>query len=201
MKQKYISSTILISLIPILTFILLIGQNKTSINNNITIITLTIILISLSIILKLYLSKKETNYNISQFITITINILLIFSIYNINKQYDYLSNTINNKYIYTKNNLLVLKNTKYHSISSLNNKTIGILSSNYNNSKNLLNYKNKKLKYKTYNSKEKMINDLKNGEIQSILLNENDINILKNKSHKILKETRSIYETKIKSNI
>ena len=102
MKQKYISSTILISLIPILTFILLIGQNKTSINNNITIITLIIILISLSITLKLYLSKKETNYNISQFITITINILLIFSIYNINKQYDYLSNTINNNYIYTK---------------------------------------------------------------------------------------------------
>jgi hypothetical protein len=46
-----------------------------------------------------------------------------------------------------------------------------------------------------------MIEALYNGEVQSILLNENETKILKNNSNKIIKDTRTIYEIKIKSEI
>ena len=202
MKKRYIASTILLSLIPILTTLLIIGLLDTEINYK-TQITLSIILSLLSIIVtsKLYLSKSLSKYNISQFISITTIIILLFNIYNINKDYDYIQNIITGKYIYTNNSLYVLKNTKYRSITDLKTKTIGILEQNNKNSEELLTKKYNKINYITYTSKEKMINDLKNGKIQAILLSENDTNILKNTSNKIIKETRSIFETKIKSNI
>ena len=46
-----------------------------------------------------------------------------------------------------------------------------------------------------------MIKALKKGEIQAILIDENDMNILKSNKHQIIKETRSIHEIKIKSEI
>ena len=202
MKRKYIESTILISFLPILTILLLIGIYNTSIKYK-TIITTSIISITLILttIIRLYLSKKITNYNIGQFMTIAINILLIFSIYNINHQYNYLENIINNKYIYTKNDIIVLKNTKYRNINELKNKKIGILETNYQNSKKLLNERHSKIIYISYKSKEDMINALNKGEIQAILLNENELNILKSNRNSIIKETRSIYKVKIKSEI
>lgn len=202
MKRKYIESTILISFIPILTILLLIGIYNTSIKYK-TIITTSIISITiiLTTIIRLYLSKKITNYNIGQFMTIAINILLIFSIYNINHQYNYLENIINNKYIYTKNDIIVLKNTKYRNINELKNKKIGILETNYQNSKKFLNERHSKIIYISYKSKEDIINALNKGEIQAILLNENELNILKSNRNSIIKETRSIYKVKIKSEI
>lgn len=202
MKRKYIESTILISLIPILTTLLILGIYNTTINYKTTITLLLLIVITLLIITtRLYLSKKINNYNISQFITLTLNILLIFSIYNINKQYNYIENTINNKYIYSKNEVIVLKNTKYRNINELKHKKIGILETNYKNSKKLLNHKYTKINYKSYKSKEEMIKALKKGEIQAILLNDKELNILKSNTHTIIKESRSIYKTKIKSEI
>ena len=52
-----------------------------------------------------------------------------------------------------------------------------------------------------YTDKNTMIEALYNGEVQSILLNENETKILKNNSNKIIKDTRTIYEVKIKSEI
>lgn len=202
MKKKYIESTTLIALIPILTIILIYGVYTTKINYKITIPIITIItIIELIIISKLYLSKKITNYNIGQFITLTINILLIFNIYNINNQYEYIQNAISNKYLYNKNSLIVLKNTKYRNINELKEKKIGILDTNFKSSKETLKYKLSKTSYQSFKTKESMINALKKGEIQAILIDENDMNILKSNKHQIIKETRSIQEIKIKSEI
>ena len=202
MKKKYIESSILIGLVPIQTLLLLYGIYNTNINYKILIPTISIIItISLITIIRLYLSKKISKYNISQFISLTLNILLLFNIYNINNQYDYIQNSISNKYVYNTNNLIVLKNTKYRNIKHLNKKKIGILESNYKNSKEILSQKLLKTNYISYKNKESMISALKNGEIQGILLNDNDFNILKSNKNTILKETRSIHETKIKSEI
>ena len=202
MKKKYIESSILIGLVPIQTLLLLYGIYNTNINYKILIPTISIIItISLITIIQLYLSKKISKYNISQFISLTLNILLLFNIYNINNQYDYIQNSISNKYVYNTNNLIVLKNTKYRNIKHLNKKKIGILESNYINSKEILSQKILKTNYISYKTKESMISALKNGEIQGILLSDNDFNILKSNKHIILKETRSIHKTKIKSEI
>ena len=202
MKKKYIESSILIGLVPIQTLLLLYGIYNTNINYKILIPTISIIITILFItIIQLYLSKKTSKYNVSQFISLTLNILLLFNIYNINNQYDYIQNSISNKYVYNTNNLIVLKNTKYRNIKHLNKKKIGILESNYINSKEILSQKLLKTNYISYKTKESMISALKNGEIQGILLNDNDFIILKSNKHTILKETRTIHEIKIKSEV
>ena len=105
MKKKYIESSILIGLVPILALLLLYGIYNTNINYKILIPTISIIITILFItIIQLYLSKKTSKYNVSQFISLTLNILLLFNIYNINNQYDYIQNSVSNKYVYNTNN-------------------------------------------------------------------------------------------------
>ena len=134
MITKYIKGAINITIIPILATILLLGIYKTSTDPKTGIMIITISTIIISIILAYsYLSKSKTKYNIGQFIAITLNIILIFSIYNINKDYKYIENTFSNNYNYLKNNVYVLKSTKYKSSNQLSNKKIGILKNNSNN--------------------------------------------------------------------
>ena len=134
MITKYIKGAINITIIPILATILLLGIYKTSTDPKTGIMIITISTIIISIILAYsYLSKSKIKYNIGQFIAITLNIILIFSIYNINKDYKYIENTFSNNYNYLKNNVYVLKSTKYKSSNQLSNKKIGILKNNSNN--------------------------------------------------------------------
>lgn len=200
MKKKYIQGAINILIIPLLTLILLIGISYTSTNPiKLSIIISTTILITLTLLIKSYLSKKQNIYNISQYIAIFINIILIFGIYNINKDYQYLSNIVNNKYNYHTNSIYVLKNTKYNNNTQLSNKKIGVLSNNSNNSKEIIHKNISNINIIEYNDQTEMFNDLYEGQIQSILLNENEVKILKNNYNQIVKDTKSIYEVKIKS--
>ena len=93
-------------------------------------------------------------------------------------------------------------------------KTIKLLSSIYliitcsigvlkNNSENTISLMSNIIKadYIEYETTNEMIDDLYNGKIQSIILSNNETETLKLKSNKILKETRSIYEIKIKNEI
>ena len=125
MITKYIKGAINITIIPILATILLLGIYKTSTDPKTGIMIITISTIIISIILAYsYLSKSKTKYNIGQFIAITLSILLIFSINNINKNYKYITNILNNDYSYIKNDIYVLKNTKYRNLSNIKSKKI-----------------------------------------------------------------------------
>lgn len=200
MITKYIKGAINITIIPILATILLLGIYKTSIDPKTGIMIITISTIIISIILAYtYLSKNKTKYNIGQFIAITLNIVLVFSIYNINKDYKYIENTFNNDYNYLNNNVYVLKSTKYKSSNQLSNKKMGILKNNSDNTTPIITKNIKDIELVEYQDKNTMIEALYNGEVQSILLNENETKILKNNSNKIIKDTRTIYEIKIKS--
>ena len=202
MIRKYITGAINITTIPILATLLLLGIYKTSINpkEGIIIVTITTTIVSL-ILSNTYLSKKEIKYNIGQFIAISINIILIFSIYNLNKNYNYIENIFSNNYHYLNNNIYVLKSTKYKSSNQLSNKKIGILKSNSNNSIPIIENSIENIEIVEYSDKNTMIEALYNGEVQSILLNENETKNLKNNSNKIIKDTRTIYEIKIKSEV
>lgn len=200
MITKYIKGAINITIIPILTTILLLGIYKTSTDpkTGITIITISTIIISI-ILANTYLSKNKIKYNIGQFIAMTLNIVLVFSIYNINKDYKYIENTFNNDYNYLNNNVYVLKSTKYKSSNQLSNKKMGILKNNSDNTTPIITKNIKDIELVEYQDKNTMIEALYNGEVQSILLNENETKILKNNSNKIIKDTRTIYKIKIKS--
>lgn len=202
MKTNYIKGAINILLIPLLALILLIGISYTSTNanKNILIISISSLIITI-ILIKSYLSKKQTIYNISQYIAIFINIILIFSIYSINNEYSYLSNIITNEYHYQTNNILVLKNTKYSNNKQLNNKKIGVLSNNIQNTTPIINKSITNIDIVEYKNQNEMFNDLYEGQIQSIVLNENEVKILKNNYNRIIKDTKTIYEIKIKSEI
>ena len=201
MNSKYIQGAINITLIPLLSILLIIGLYTSLINYIYPIIIVSILSISLTIILSIcYCSKKKLTYNISQYITASINIILLFNIIFINNNYSYLENINSNKYNYLNNEIYVLKNTKYHNNNQLTSKKIGVLK---NNSKNTISLMSNIIKanYIEYETTNEMLEDLYNGKIQSIILNNNETKTLKLKSNKILKETRSIYEIKIKNEI
>lgn len=200
MINKYIKGAINITIIPILATILLLGIYKTSVDPRSNIILITIITLVVSILLAItYLSKNKNKYNIGQFIAIFINIILVFCIYTINKDYNYIQNIFSNDYNYYNNNVYVLKSTKYKSSNQLSSKKIGILKNNSDNSTPIITKSIKNIEIVEYDDKNTMIEALYNGEVQSILLNENETKILKNNSNKIIKDTRTIYEIKIKS--
>ena len=133
-------------------------------------------------------------------ITIILNVILIYSINNLNNNYDYLNNIINKKYHYETYEIYVLKKTPtYNDISTLNNKKIGILS---NNSENVCNYLNNKIKIecKTYKSINEINEPITTGEIQSFSIAKNKYSKL-DTNNILKKQSRKIDETKIKDTI
>lgn len=201
MNNKYIQGAINILCIPILTILLIIGIYNIIINYKLYIILLINITTIITILLCIfYCSKKRTLYNISQYIATSINLILLFNIILLNNNYSYISNLSNNKYIYLNNSMYVLKNTKYRKFDQLASKKIGILKQNSENTVLLMN-NILKADYIEYETTNEMISALYDGQIQSIILNTNEIETLKLKSNKLLKDARSIYEIKIKNEI
>ena len=201
MNNKYIQGALNITIIPLLTIILLIGIYNTIINYKTIIIIISIISLIVTLVLsKCYCTKKRITYNISQYIAASINIILLFNIIILNNNYSYLQNLNNNRYTYLNNEVYVLKNTKYRKNEQLTSKKIGVLK---NNSKNTISLMSNiiKAEYIEYETTTEMINDLYDGKIQSIILNNHEKETLKLKSNKLIKETRSIYEVKIKHEI
>lgn len=192
MNNKYIfgSFNIILSFILILIYIygLFISTNINFIF--ISIISILSLLITI-IFFTLYFSKNKILYNTSQFISFILNTILIFNIITINDNYNYINNIFNNKYNYKEYNVYVLKNTKYNSYNDLNTKKIGVMEENITNIKDLLS--NEFITYSNFND---MVEDLNNGEIQGILVE--DINFEKSKYS--VKELRNLDTFKIKKN-
>jgi hypothetical protein len=201
MIKKYLLASINIYILIINIIIYIIGLiyiDLLPITKDLIIIIVATILIILSMFS--YFNKNNHIYNSGILITIILNVIIIYSINNLNNNYDYLNNIINKKYHYETYEIYVLKKTPtYNDISTLNNKKIGILS---NNSENVCNYLNNKIKIecKTYKSINEINEAITTGEIQSF-------SIAKNKYSKIdtnnilKKQSRKIDETKIKDTI
>lgn len=196
MTKKYILSSISIMLFIYIQILTLIGISFVElISLPSIIITSILIIISTLIILKLYFSKNAKLYNIGVIITLILNIMSFTNLYNLNKEYKYIENFMNNNYKYVTYNLYVQKkNTTYSEIDKLSGKKIGLLT-NENNINYHLNQKTniKCIKYKTIEELEKAI---EKGEIQSFILSENEQNLLE-KYTTLKSKTRIIYTNKI----
>lgn len=200
MTKKYILASLNIIIFIIFLILLSIGLWQIKIFSNIkTILIIIGLIITLAISIYLYFNKKIKLYNIGIFITFLLNIILLYNIIDLNYKYNYLSNTINQKYQYLEYNIYVQKkNVIYSDIKKLNNKKIGTL----NNNKNISQYLNKIINIKCieYNTIEELTYAIENGEIQSFIINEEEYNNIP-KDNSIKDKVRIIYTTKIKNDL
>lgn len=200
MTKKYILASLNIIIFIIFLILLSIGLWQIKIFSNIkTILIIIGLIITLAISIYLYFNKKIKLYNIGIFITFLLNIILLYNIIDLNYKYNYLSNTINQKYQYLEYNIYVQKkNVIYSDIKKLNNKKIGTL----NNNKNISQYLNKIINIKCieYNTIEELTYAIENGEIQSFIINEEEYNNIP-EDDSIKDKVRNIYTTKIKNDL
>lgn len=200
MTKKYILASLNIIIFIIFLILLSIGLWQIKIFSNIkTILIIIGLIITLAISIYLYFNKKIKLYNIGIFITFLLNIILLYNIIDLNYKYNYLSNTINQKYQYLEYNIYVQKkNVIYSDIKKLNNKKIGTL----NNNKNISQYLNKIINIECieYNTIEELTYAIENGEIQSFIINEEEYNNIP-EDNSIKDKVRNIYTTKIKNNL
>lgn len=198
MTKKYILGSLNIYLYIILNIIYIIGIFLIDIfqpTEKILIISLFLVISSLSYIC--YINKKNIIYNSGILLTIIFNIITLYNINELNHNYDYLNNIITKEYSYKTYNVYVQKkNTKYSNIESLNTKKIGTLNSN---SSNICLYITNTINIEciSYNTLEDIEKAIQEGEIQSFIIEERIYNNLED-NRDIKKETRSIYQTKIK---
>ncbi len=200
MTKKYILASLNIIIFIIFLILLSIGLWQIKIFSNIkTILIIIGLIITLAISIYLYFNKKIKLYNIGIFITFLLNIILLYNIIDLNYKYNYLSNTINQKYQYLEYNIYVQKkNVIYSNIKKLNNKKIGTL----DNNKNISQYLNKIINIECieYNTIEELTYAIENGEIQSFIINEEEYNNIP-KDNSIKDKVRIIYTSKIKNDL
>lgn len=167
--------------------------------------TILIFLLTISITLLLVLcnfSKKKGFRIIGYFFSIIIiSITLFLEIYLINTL-GFLMTVTKGSYLIKNYNLVVLNDSNYKSIKDLNNKNIGI----YNIDdviKELQKKINKKIdvKYEEYDSKEELINNLLTSKIDSIILEDNELSLLKENDNDLYNKLKSIDNIKIKNDI
>jgi len=199
MTKKYILGAINFSILLCLITLLIIGLLTVGIySTKINILIILILICLLIILLFLYLAKDYKKYNTGVFITLILNIIFVFQILDLNNTYSYITNICNKKYEYVTYNLYVQKvNTTYSNINKLENKKIGLLKTNKNNIKDIIN-KEIKTEYVEYNNINELSEGIKNGEIQAFIIASNDDSI---NTNDIFNKVRVIYHNKVKKNV
>ena len=193
MNKQYILGAINILLIIVLYLLNLLAFINLDIYNKKIIVIISIFfIVVISILIHSYLSKNRNIYNVIQFISFLLNIILIFNINNIENTYEYYSNIYTNKYVYKEYSIYVQKkNTTYNNIIKLKDKNISFIS----DSKSLEKFINdKKINTKKYTSIKELEDSISNGTSQALLLNKEEYNNLSSKSKEKIKV---IYTSKI----
>lgn len=193
MNKQYILGAINILLIIVLYLLNLLAFINLDIYNKKIIVIISIFfIVVISILIHSYLSKNRNIYNVIQFISFLLNIILIFNINNIENTYEYYSNIYTNKYVYKEYSIYVQKkNTTYNNIIKLKDKNVSFIS----DSKSLEKFINdKKINTKKYTSIKELEDSISNGTSQALLLNKEEYN---NLSSKTKEKIKVIYTSKI----
>ena len=187
MTKKYILGALNICILFSLVIFTIIGITSIGFLSKVKNILLisTLVLISV-ILLALYLSKNQKKYNAGVFITLLLNIVLLFNIVDMNKNYNFIENIVHKNYNYLTYNLYVQKsNTTYNNIYKLENKSIGLLNTNEINVEDQI-----------YDNIDELREWIQSGEIQAFIIDSN----VKKEDLKIINKVRIIYSNRIKTN-
>ncbi len=196
----------IISIILLIIVLILIGMvsyiNIIPTMYLILILILTLVILSGTIFCNL--SKKKIlrliGYTIS-IILITIAIFLGTYLYN---TLGFLLNITSGNYTLKTYNVLVLKDSNYSKLKDLNNKNIGISSTNDEETISSFQDKiNKKInvKYSKYIDSDELINNILKREIDAIILENSEIELMKEDNLESYNALKIIYSEEIKNNV
>ena len=187
MKKKYLLGAININLLILLSILIIIMYKYIGILNIAkTILLSVLLLIIITILIFTYLSNKIKIYNVGAYICFMLNIIFIYLISTANIEYNFFNNYLKGN-VYTTYNVIVLrKNVLYNNISKLENKTIGYIEENPKIDQN-------KYTIKKYNSINEMTTAIENAEVQSIILSDENMEIIKEYDNYFYNQTKVIY--------
>lgn len=172
-----------------------------------TIYILIALIISILIIIGLFLlnfSHKRGVRWIGYFLsTLTISIIIFVLVYLFNTL-GFLINATDGDYALKTYNVLVLKESNYKKIEDLNKHNIGIsetiLDDTLNKIKDNIN-KKIKINYKEYEDTNTLVNKLINEDIESIILENSEIDLLKEEDYEKYELLNNIYQIEVKNDI
>ena len=187
MKKKYLLGAINISLLFLLSILIIIMYKYIGILNiTKTILLSVLLLVIITILIFTYLSNKIKIYNVGAYICFMLNIIFIYLISTTNIEYNFFNNYLKGN-VYTTYNVIVLrKNVLYNNISKLENKTIGYIEEDPKIDQN-------KYTVKKYNSINEMTAAIENAEVQSIILSDENMEIVKEYDNYFYNQTKVIY--------
>lgn len=165
------------------------------------ILALVVIILMVFGISILNFSRKRILRLIGYLLTIILAFILIFGeIYLINTL-GFLFSTTSGNYSLKNYNILVLDN-KFNELEDLDNKKIGIHTSDTSIDK-IKNKLNKKIdvKYKTYDDSKTLVEGLLNEEVVAIILGDSEIELLKEENITTYEGLKNIYQFEIKQDI
>ena len=187
MKKKYLLGAININLLILLSILIIIMYKYIGILNIAkTILLSVLLLIIITILIFTYLSNKIKIYNVGAYICFMLNIIFLYLISTTNVEYNFFNNYLKGN-VYTTYNVIVLrKNVLYNNISKLENKTIGYIEEDPKIDQN-------KYTIKKYNSINEMTTAIENAEVQSIILSDENMEIVKEYDNYFYNQTKVIY--------
>ncbi len=187
MKKKLLLGAANINLLIILSILIILMYNYIGLLNIVSTVLISIlILIIISTIIFTYLSNKIKIYNVGAYICFMLNIILIYLISTTNLEYNFFNNYIKGN-VYTTYNVIVLrKNVLYNNISKLENKTIGYIEEDPKIDQN-------KYNIKKYDNLNEMTQAIEKAEVQSIVLSDEDLEVVKEYNNYFYNQTKVIY--------
>ena len=196
MNRKYLTASFNVFIFIISSIIYLYINKYIGLLNNTTIIFLFLcFLFSFFIFAKMYFSKTNIIYNIGMIICFILNCLFIHQIITISNNYSFIKNYLNNNQYITYNVLVLKKTPTYNNIYKLENKKIGTI---YGSDQLIIN--NIKYEQKDYKTINKLMIALENAQIQSIILTDEDLILLKEQNNLTYSQLRTIHQFRFTKN-
>ena len=163
---------------------------------------LIIFLIILFAIVLLNFNKKRIFRLLGYLLSILLSVVLVCGEVYLVNTLGFLLNTTTSNYSLKNYNVLVLKKSKYIELEDLNNKKIGI-NSNNETVEQLKKKIKKEIKttYKTYIDLQELVDSLVNNKIDAIVLEDSELDLLKEENLEKYNSLKSIYKFEIKQNI
>lgn len=195
-KTKKLARKIIISLLFITYFILVFLLNSIGVfsNNIILIAVASLFVVALILSFFLYKAKKKAKKLSLSFICILAIAINIIGIYYLGSTVSFLKGFGAKHEISKEYYVMVLNDSKYNSINDLQNKKIGITEEITKDALSKLTIKYKKQEYLT---KEKLIEGLKNKEVEAIILTDAQLFLLEEVDVDLAKSIRTLQALKV----
>ena len=200
-KKFYLLLSLVLSILIVLNTFLIVKYNVLPFKYLIVYI-IAICIIPLS--LMMYTLFKKKNRKLKSFfggIEVLYIVVLFIAFFYLNSTFNFLDKFSNNTGFETKKYyVLVLENSDYNKIDDLNNKSIGYANGLDESVSDALSELDKKVKitHEKYEGYDESLNKLKDEDVESVLIIQNNYDMIIENSYDMLENTKIIYEFSIR---